>query len=105
MALRAQNNDMTGWHHRILVPGYIQPGDEMKLVERINPEWHLSKLQYYMYVERENMEIMRELLELEGLGEEARDIFVSGNRSLRLKYSIKDISNDCAETSRSKRKI
>ena len=86
MALRAQNNNMTGWHHRVLVPGYIQPGDEMRLVERINPEWYLSRLQYYMYVERENMEIMRELLELEGLGEETRDIFVGGNRSLLLKY-------------------
>jgi MOSC domain-containing protein YiiM len=105
MALRAQNNNMTGWHHRVLVPGYIQPGDEMKLVERINPEWYLSRLQYYMYVERENMEIMRELLELEGLGEETRNIFVSDNRSLLLKHSIKDFTNEYAETSSSKGNI
>ncbi|CZR65438.1 related to phthalate 4,5-dioxygenase oxygenase reductase subunit [Phialocephala subalpina] len=75
MALRAQNNNMTGWHHRVLVPGFIQPGDEMRLVERINPEWCLSRVQRYMYVERENMEIMRELLKLEALGEETREIF------------------------------
>jgi len=105
MALRAQNNNMTGWHHRVLVPGFIQTGDEMKLVERINPEWYLSRLQYYMYVERENMEIMRGLLELEGLGEETRNIFVSDNRSLLLKHSIKDFTNEYAETSSSKRNI
>ncbi|PMD47772.1 PK beta-barrel-protein domain-containing protein-like protein [Hyaloscypha variabilis F] len=75
MALRAQNNNMTGWHHRILVPGFIRPGDEMRLIERINPEWCLSRVQHYMYVERENMDVMKELLELDGLGEETRGIF------------------------------
>jgi 3-alpha domain len=49
----------------------------MRLVERINPEWCLSRVQHFMYVERENMEVMRELLELEELGEETRGIFVS----------------------------
>ena len=77
MALRAQNARMTGWHNRVLVLGYIEPGDEMRLVERINPEWCLSWVQYYMYDERSNMEVMRELLGLEGLGEETRGIFVS----------------------------
>ncbi|KAH8759107.1 pyruvate kinase-like protein [Hyaloscypha sp. PMI_1271] len=89
MALRAQNNNMTGWHHRVLVPGFIQPGDEMRLAERINPEWCLSRVQHYMYVERENMEIMKELLELEGLGEETRDIF-----RLRVQKGIYRDEND-----------
>ncbi|KAE9363871.1 PK beta-barrel-protein domain-containing protein-like protein [Stipitochalara longipes BDJ] len=89
MALRAQNNNMTGWHHRVLVPGFIKPGDEMRMVERINPEWCLSRVQHYMYVERENMEIMKELLELEGLGEETRGIF-----RLRVQKGIYRDEND-----------
>jgi hypothetical protein len=40
-----------------------------------------------MYVERENMDVMRVLLEVEGLGEETRGIFVSLPISLFLNVS------------------
>ena len=111
MALRAQNNNMTGWHHRVLVPGFIQPGDEMKLVQRINSEWCLSRVQHYMYVERENIDVMKELLELEGLGEETRGIFVSQDPSHFPRVSsfrtssMRIISDDYSAPSRSERNL
>lgn len=77
MALRAQNARMTGWHNRVLVTGWIGVGDEMRLVERVNPGWWLSRVQVFMYDERGNVEVMKEIMGLEGLGEETRGIFVS----------------------------
>ncbi|RDL37400.1 uncharacterized protein BP5553_04833 [Venustampulla echinocandica] len=75
MAMRSQTECRTGWHNRVLVPGFITPGDSMQLIERKHPDWPIRRVQRYLYDERHNMEIMRGLMEMEALAEETRGIF------------------------------
>ncbi|CAG8981022.1 hypothetical protein HYALB_00011857 [Hymenoscyphus albidus] len=75
MATRSQKSRRTGWHNRVLVAGYIQPGDEMSLVERKNPEWPLSRVQHYLYDDTRNFKVMTELVKITELGEESKAIF------------------------------
>lgn len=44
MAYRVQKTGRTGWYYRVLEPGEIGHGDEMKLVERVQPEWTLARV-------------------------------------------------------------
>ncbi|KAI1339745.1 PK beta-barrel-protein domain-containing protein-like protein [Xylariaceae sp. FL0016] len=75
MSSAAQNTGRTGWLYRVLQPGYVQEGDEMELMERINPDWPLSRVQHHLYKDRNNMEMLAELVQLEGLSQEFVTLF------------------------------
>lgn len=75
MSRRSQTLARTGWYYRVLKEGYICEGDEIRLVERINPAWTVAKVQHYLYIEIDNEEVMKELVNIEGLGAESRTIF------------------------------
>ncbi|OCL09788.1 putative vanillate O-demethylase oxidoreductase [Glonium stellatum] len=75
MSRRSQTLARTGWYYRVLKEGCIQPGDEIKLLQRINPKWTVSTVQRYLYSEINNIEAMKELVELESLGSQIRNIF------------------------------
>ncbi|KAJ5205046.1 uncharacterized protein N7498_005925 [Penicillium cinerascens] len=70
-----QEKFRTGWFYRILHEGSIHAGDDIELLERPHPEWTVALVQHYLYIEKENYEIMKELAEIEELGNEIRDIF------------------------------
>ncbi|ORY03734.1 pyruvate kinase-like protein [Clohesyomyces aquaticus] len=72
IAGRAQMQFRTGWLYRVLQPGVIQVGDLIRLVERPHPEWTVARVQYFLYHERRNVEMMREMLGMGELGEEIR---------------------------------
>ncbi|EXJ62439.1 hypothetical protein A1O7_02874 [Cladophialophora yegresii CBS 114405] len=61
MAWQSQMKSRTGWYYRVLKEGYISPGDEIKLVERLNPKWTVAAVQHYLYREMKNFEVMAEL--------------------------------------------
>ncbi|KAF9780361.1 hypothetical protein IL306_000619 [Fusarium sp. DS 682] len=82
-----QSSGRTGWYYRVLETGFIEQGDEMELVERINPTWPLSRVQKYLYHEKDNIEVFRELVVLPALSEEMVGIFQG-----RLDHGTEDMS-------------
>ncbi|OKL59587.1 hypothetical protein UA08_05351 [Talaromyces atroroseus] len=83
MSKRSQDMFRTGWFYRILEEGHIQAGDQMVLLERPNPEWTVARIQYYLYHDMRNEEVMKELVKIKELGGEARGIF---NNRLKKQY-------------------
>ncbi|KAF3400919.1 Phthalate dioxygenase reductase [Talaromyces pinophilus] len=83
MSKRSQDLFRTGWFYRILKEGEIQAGDQMVLLERPNPGWSVAKIQYYLYHDMRNDEVMKEIVDIKELGAEARGIF---NNRLKKQY-------------------
>ncbi|KAK3402836.1 pyruvate kinase-like protein [Sordaria brevicollis] len=65
----------TGWYYRVLRPGYVQAGDEIRLVSRPHPQWTIERIQEYLHRDQENEEMNAELASIEQLGAESRDAF------------------------------
>ncbi|KAI0007143.1 PK beta-barrel-protein domain-containing protein-like protein [Xylariaceae sp. FL0662B] len=81
MSSLVQNTGRTGWYYRVLEEGDIQIGDEMELIERVNPHWPLSRLQHVLYRDMNNMKAISELCELPGLSEEFIELFTKRLRN------------------------
>jgi ferredoxin-NADP reductase len=77
MSRRAQDSGRTGWLYRVLKEGFIRAGDEMVLIQRPNPAWSIRRVQHYLYRELKNEDAMAELVELDGLGQAIRNLFVN----------------------------
>ncbi|KAF2804644.1 PK beta-barrel-protein domain-containing protein-like protein [Mytilinidion resinicola] len=75
MSLRCQTLARTGWLYRILQEGSIRPGDEIKMLKRLNPKWTVAAVQHYLYIEMNNVDMMKEIVVLEELGEDIKKIF------------------------------
>ncbi len=75
MANRAQTLLRCGWLYRVLQPGTVREGDTMALLERPCPEWTVARVMYYLFLERENVEMMKQIVALPALGEEIREKF------------------------------
>ncbi|EXJ89314.1 hypothetical protein A1O3_02380 [Capronia epimyces CBS 606.96] len=75
MAWQSQMKSRTGWYYRVLKEGYISAGDEIRLMDRPNPNWSVAAVQHYLYRDMKNFEVMAELVTLPGLGAESRTIF------------------------------
>ncbi|OAP62569.1 hypothetical protein AYL99_01796 [Fonsecaea erecta] len=75
MSKRSQDLFRTGWLYRILKEGTVQAGDDMVLLRRPHPEWTIAKVQHYLYHDMRNEMAMRQLIEIDELGSEARTIF------------------------------
>ncbi|KAI1817048.1 PK beta-barrel-protein domain-containing protein-like protein [Poronia punctata] len=87
MSSLAQASGRTGWYYRVLEEGWVEEGDAMELIERINPVWPLSRLQHYLYADGDNTEAMTELIMLPGLSEEMQKLF-----SKRLEKGAEDMN-------------
>ncbi|KAA8649258.1 uncharacterized protein ATNIH1004_005154 [Aspergillus tanneri] len=77
MSWLSQERSRTGWYYRVLQEGFIKPGDEMALEERVNSAWTVSRVQHYLYIEMWNYEALGALATLELLGTETRSIFAN----------------------------
>ncbi|KAJ8130517.1 hypothetical protein O1611_g3113 [Lasiodiplodia mahajangana] len=75
MSSLVQSTGRTGWYYRVLREGEVKEGDEMGLIERINPTWSLSRLQHFLYTDRNNTEVLAELVRLPGLSDEFVRLF------------------------------
>lgn len=75
MANRTQMLLRSGWLYRVLEPGTVYPGDMIRLLERPRPDWTVARVMYYLFVERDNVEMMKAIITLPALGEEIRGKF------------------------------
>lgn len=64
LALRVQQSGRTGWYYRVLQEGVVGVGDRLQVVERIHPDWPLSRLSAVLFDKRVEPELLRECLAL-----------------------------------------
>lgn len=65
----------TGWYYRVLRPGFVQAGDEIRLVSRPHPQWTIERIQEYLHRNQDDEAMNAELAQIEELGAESRDAF------------------------------
>lgn len=75
-AVTTWKTSRTGWYYRVLQPGTIQAGDQVRLVERKHPEWTIERVQEYLHRDTTNAEMNKILAGIDELGEESRKQFV-----------------------------
>ncbi|KAI3339215.1 pyruvate kinase-like protein [Ustulina deusta] len=75
MSSLVQATGRTGWLYRVLHEGWVEEGAEMELIERINPTWPLSRLQHFLYADRNNAEALMQIIRLPGLSCEFTELF------------------------------
>ncbi|KAI2466932.1 PK beta-barrel-protein domain-containing protein-like protein [Annulohypoxylon bovei var. microspora] len=75
MSSLIQTTGYTGWYYRVIQGGEVQEGDEIELIERINPYWSLSRVHHILYTDVSNLEAITELSQLEGLSHEFLTLF------------------------------
>ncbi|KAF1941648.1 3-chlorobenzoate-3,4-dioxygenase reductase subunit [Clathrospora elynae] len=68
MAKRTQTLLRAGWMYRIIKTGTVSAGDMISLLERPHPEWTVARVMYYLFIETENVEMMKEIVKLRQLG-------------------------------------
>jgi len=71
----SQDNCQTGWFYRVLKEGVIKTGDSIEVTERPCPQWTISKVQHYLYIETGNKEATKQLANLAPLGNEVKSVF------------------------------
>lgn len=64
MALQVQQSLRCGWYLRVLQTGQIQAGDDVLLVERLFPDWTLSRILRLIDSQSCDADKMREVLQL-----------------------------------------
>lgn len=72
MALRVQRTGLTGWYYRVIETGYIAAGNDLRLVDRLSPEWTLRRLWRTLYVDTMNLDELAVMASLPHLPENWR---------------------------------
>jgi MOSC domain-containing protein YiiM len=75
MAPSFQRSGRTGWYYRVIKTGQVKTGDEMRLIERTEPDWSLSKLIQARFDPKVDPLIAKELSENPLLSEAWRQSF------------------------------
>jgi MOSC domain-containing protein YiiM/ferredoxin-NADP reductase len=75
MAKRTQALLRAGWMYRVRKTGTITAGDIISLLERPHPEWTVARVIYYLFIETNNVEMMKQIVQLPQLGWEAKEKF------------------------------
>lgn len=63
----------TGWYVRVLQPGELKAGDEIRVVRRPNPEWTINRFNRHVLNQSATVDELKELSEIEGLAEDWRE--------------------------------
>jgi MOSC domain-containing protein YiiM/ferredoxin-NADP reductase len=75
MAKRTQTLLRTGWMYRIIKTGTVEAGDMISLLERPHPEWTVARVMYYLFIETNNVEMMKQIVQLPQLGWDVKGKF------------------------------
>ncbi|KAF2162765.1 hypothetical protein M409DRAFT_37396 [Zasmidium cellare ATCC 36951] len=65
----------TGWYYRVKSEGHIEPGMQIRVIRRTYPKWSIARLQYYVHRDKTDMDITQELMDIDVLGKECRNVF------------------------------
>lgn len=75
LALRIQDSGRTGWYFRVLKEGYVEAGSQLELIERPYPQWTIAKCNEVMYIEKDHLQLAKELSSCELLAENWQQSF------------------------------
>lgn len=64
MAMRVQASGRTGWYYRVLQPGQVSAGDELRVSVRPHPHWTLQRLMAVLHTRELDEAILGECLSL-----------------------------------------
>lgn len=78
-------NSRTGWYYRVLRPGPIQAGDEVRLVDRPHPDWPLVRVQEFLHRQPDDLAMVEELAAIVEFGDECKSQLSSRLAKLRAK--------------------
>ncbi len=67
MAMRLQETKRSGWYYRVLEPGLIAQGDEIRLDERPNDSWPIARVLHFFHDECLNETALKEITNLKEL--------------------------------------
>lgn len=67
MARLVQDSGRTGWYFRVLEPGEVRLGDELRLIARPNPGWPLDRVWHLLYRGGVDVAALTEFAGLHGL--------------------------------------
>lgn len=59
----------SGWYMRVLQPGELKAGDEIRVLRRPNPQWTIARFNRFIPRRKDAIDDMRELAQIEGLAE------------------------------------
>ena len=62
-------NGRSGWYYRVVAPGEIAAGEAVRVIERINPEWPVARMNRFIHAKRRARAEAEELMALPGLAE------------------------------------
>jgi MOSC domain-containing protein YiiM len=75
MALELQKSGRTGWYYRVLTPGTVAMGDELRLVDRLHEDWPLTKVIAARFDKNLPAETASQLAAIEAMAEGWRKYF------------------------------
>lgn len=64
MAMRVQASGRTGWYYRVLQPGRIAVGDELRVSDRSHPDWPLQRFMALLHSRELDQAVLNECLTL-----------------------------------------
>jgi MOSC domain-containing protein YiiM len=62
-------NGRSGWYYRVVSPGEVTAGDPVRLLERLNPDWPITRMNRFIHTTRPQRGEIAALLALPGLAE------------------------------------
>ncbi|KAF1832806.1 3-chlorobenzoate-3,4-dioxygenase reductase subunit [Decorospora gaudefroyi] len=75
MAKGTQTLLRTGWMYRVIKTGTVTAGDMISLLERPHPEWTVARVMYYLFIETNNVDMMKRIVQIPQLGWDVKGKF------------------------------
>ncbi|KAK4494891.1 hypothetical protein PRZ48_014247 [Zasmidium cellare] len=66
----------TGWYYRVHTEGHIETGMEIRVIRRTHPKWSIARLHHYVHRDKTDMEVAQELIDIDVLGKECKNVFL-----------------------------
>ncbi|TIA07070.1 MOSC domain-containing protein [Aureobasidium pullulans] len=88
LASKTHAENKTGWYYRVKEQGYISAGMEIRVMHRCQPRWSIARLHHYVHRDKVDLDIAKELVAIDVLGDECKDVF---------KKRLQDAENKAAQ--------